>query len=248
MRYPSFDQLKIPSILYKPHTASATHKVPVLVWVHGGPGGQSRRGYSPKMSELRRSYHDVIDLLTASKMTLTPTIVIQGGFQLMTLRDGSWIEDPRLQQLFPPSALEGGRALRSRAPDAKDLAEREALVSVQEKMVASVVSGGGRVIAGTDAPINPYGLSLLAELEHYVRGGLSQADAIRTATMVPAEAMGMATDLGTIEPGKIADLIVVDGNPLTEIKDLRKTRYTIKNGVVYERDALLRRPVPPSSP
>jgi imidazolonepropionase-like amidohydrolase len=59
--------------------------------------------------------------------------------------------------------------------------------------------------------------------------------------------MGMATDLGTIEPGKIADLVVVDGNPLTEITDLRKTRYTIKDGVVYERDALLRRPVTSSS-
>jgi dipeptidyl aminopeptidase/acylaminoacyl peptidase len=52
VRYPSFDQLKIPSILYKPHTASATHKVPVLVWVHGGPGGQSRRGYSPTIQHL----------------------------------------------------------------------------------------------------------------------------------------------------------------------------------------------------
>ena len=91
-------------------------------------------------------------------------------------------------------------------------------------------------------------IARMGGLEHYVRGGLSQPDAIRTATMGPAEAIGMATDLGTIEPGKIADLIVVDGNPLTEIKDLRKTRYTIKNGVVYERDALLGRPVPPSSP
>jgi dipeptidyl aminopeptidase/acylaminoacyl peptidase len=52
VRYPSFDQLKIPSILYKPHVASATHKVPVLVWVHGGPGGQSRRGYSPTIQHL----------------------------------------------------------------------------------------------------------------------------------------------------------------------------------------------------
>jgi imidazolonepropionase-like amidohydrolase len=205
--------------------------------------GTSRRGYSPKMSELRRSYRDVIDLLTASKMTLTPTIVIQGGFQLLTLRDGSWIDDPRLQRLFPSSALDAGRALRKRPPDAQDLAEREALVSPQEKMVAAVVRGGGRVIAGTDSPINPYGLALLAELEHYVRGGLSPAEAIRTATAVAAEAMGLGADLGTIEAGKLADLVVVDGNPLTNITDIRKTRYTIKDGVVYQVDALLREPV-----
>ena len=52
MRYPSFDGLKIPSILYQPQSASATHKVPALVWVHGGPGGQSRRGYSATIQHL----------------------------------------------------------------------------------------------------------------------------------------------------------------------------------------------------
>ncbi len=201
--------------------------------------GTSRRGYSPKMSELRRSYRDVIDLLTASKMTLTPTIVIQGGFQLLTLQDGWWIDDPRLPRLFPSTALDAGRALRKRPPDPQDLAQREALVSPQEKMVAAVVKGGGRVIAGTDSPINPYGVALLAELEHYVRGGLSPAEAIRTATAVPAEAMGLGRELGTIEVGKLADLVVVDGNPLDNITDIRNTRYTIKDGVVYRADALL---------
>ncbi|MGH8236617.1 MAG: S9 family peptidase [Steroidobacteraceae bacterium] len=52
VRYPSYDELKIPSILYQPQTASATHKFPVLVWVHGGPGGQSRRGYSATIQHL----------------------------------------------------------------------------------------------------------------------------------------------------------------------------------------------------
>ena len=62
------------------------------------------------------------------------------------------------------------------------------------------------------------------ELEHFVRGGLSPAEAIRTATAVSAEAMGLGADLGTIEPGKLADLVIVDGNPLNGITDLRKTR------------------------
>jgi imidazolonepropionase-like amidohydrolase len=85
-------------------------------------------------------------------------------------------------------------------------------------------------------------LSLLAELEHYVRGGLSPAEALRTATSVPAEAMGLGAELGTIEVGKLADLVIVDGNPLANITDIRRTRYTIKNGVVHPVDALLRRP------
>ncbi|MBI3490879.1 MAG: PD40 domain-containing protein, partial [Acidobacteria bacterium] len=71
--------------------------------------GTSRRGYSPKITALSRSYRDVIDLLTASKMTLTPTIGIQGGFRLQTLRDASWIDDPRIQRLYPPSVWQRWR-------------------------------------------------------------------------------------------------------------------------------------------
>jgi dipeptidyl aminopeptidase/acylaminoacyl peptidase len=52
VRYPSYDNLQIPSVLYRPQTASATNRVPALVWVHGGPGGQSRRGYSATIQHL----------------------------------------------------------------------------------------------------------------------------------------------------------------------------------------------------
>ncbi len=204
--------------------------------------GTSRRGFSPKMSELRRSYQDVIQLLTASGMTITPTIGIQGGNQLLTLKDGSWIDDPRMK-LYPPSTTAGARALRAKPVSPQDLATREALVGPQERMAAEVVKGGGRVIAGTDSPIIPYGLALLMELEHYARGGMPLADVIRSATAVPAEAMGLAADLGTIEPGKLADLVIVDGDPLTTITDLRKTRRVVIDGVVYDLDTLLRGPI-----
>jgi imidazolonepropionase-like amidohydrolase len=136
-----------------------------------------------------------------------------------------------------------GKALRAKPLPEAQLAGREALITPQERLVAAVVKGGGRVIAGTDSPINPYGVALLSELEHYVRGGLSPAEAIRTATAVPAEAMGLGADLGTIEAGKLADLVVVDGDPLTAITDLRKTRRVVKGGAVYDVAALLAGPV-----
>ena len=63
--------------------------------------GTSRRGYSPKVSALNRSYQDVVDLLTASKMTITPTIGIQGALPLMLARDPSRLDDPRFRTLFP---------------------------------------------------------------------------------------------------------------------------------------------------
>ncbi len=177
-------------------------------------------------------------------MTITPTIGIQGGNQLLTLKDGAWIDDPRMK-LFPPSVTAGARALRAKPVSPQDLATREALVAPQERMAAEVVKGGGRVIAGTDSPIIPYGLALLMELEHYARGGMPLAEVIRSATAVPAAAMGLGADLGTIEPGKLADLVIVDGDPLTAITDLRKTRRVVKDGVLYDVDALLRGPVTP---
>src|SRR5262249_39065210 len=135
--------------------------------------GTSRRGYSPKISLLARSYQDVIDLLTASKMTLTPTIGIQGGFRLQTLRDASWLDEPRVQALYPPSVVERGRAEPRTPASAAVLEEAQRLVTPQERTVYRVVKGGGRVTAGTDAPINPYGLSLLMELENYASSGLT---------------------------------------------------------------------------
>src|SRR5439155_2516793 len=71
--------------------------------------GTSRRGYSPKITALMRSYRDVIELLTASKMTLTPTVGIQGAFRLQTLRDASLLTDPRIMKLYPPSIADRWR-------------------------------------------------------------------------------------------------------------------------------------------
>jgi imidazolonepropionase-like amidohydrolase len=113
------------------------------------------------------------------------------------------------------------------------------LVTPQEHMIRDVVRGGGRVVAGTDSPINPYGLALLMELENYASGGLTPFEVLRTATSVSAEALGAGADLGSIEAGKLADLSFIDGNPLTNIKDLRRVKRVMKDGQMYELDALL---------
>ena len=204
--------------------------------------GTSRRGYSPKVTALMRSYRDVIDLLTASRMTLTPTIGIQGAFRLQTLRDASWIEDPRIQKLYPLAIAERWRGETRTPPLPAALEEAQRLVTPQERTIFQVVRGGGRVTAGTDAPINPYGLSLLMEMESYASSGLTPVEVLRTATIVSAEAMGVGADLGSVEPGKLADMTFIDGDPLRNIKDLRRVTRVIKDGNLYEAAALLRGP------
>ncbi len=203
--------------------------------------GTSRRGYSPKISQLSRSYDDVVQLLAASKMTLTPTIGIQGGFRLQTLRDRSWIDDPRIQRLYPPAVAERWREQTRTPPTAAALEDAQRAVSPQERTILNVFRAGGRIVAGTDAPINPYGLSLLMEMENYAEAGMPPVDVLRSATTVSAQAMGVAADLGTIEPGKLADLSFIDGDPLRSIRDLRNVTRVMKDGRLYDRAALLGR-------
>jgi len=95
------------------------------------------------------------------------------------------------------------------------------------------------VTAGTDAPINPYGLSLLMEMENYASGGLTPIEVLRTATTVSAEAMGVGADIGAIAPGKLADLSFIDGDPTQNIKDLRRVARVMKDGVLYDVSGLI---------
>jgi imidazolonepropionase-like amidohydrolase len=89
---------------------------------------------------------------------------------------------------------------------------------------------GVRIVAGTDAPIDPFGMSLHMELAHYQESGLTPFQALQTATVNAAEALGMSADLGTIEPGKLADLIAVAADPLDDIRNLRRLLLVFKEG------------------
>jgi Tol biopolymer transport system component/imidazolonepropionase-like amidohydrolase len=201
--------------------------------------GTSRRGYSPKLSLLARSYQDVVDLLAQSKMTLTPTIGIQGAFRLQTLRDPTWIDDPRIQRLYPPSVWSRWRGETRTPASAAVLADSERPVAAQESTILRVIRGGGRIVAGTDAPINPYGLSLLMEMESYEHAGLTPVEVLRSATTVSAEAMGVADQIGAIEQGKLADIAFIPGDPLKSVRELRNVTRVMKDGRMYARRDLL---------
>jgi len=103
-------------------------------------------------------------------------------------------------------------------------------------LIKALHDAGVRIVAGTDYGLP--GFSLLRELELYVAAGLSPLDAIRSATAVPSEVMGLSTETGTIAVGKRADLVVLNGNPLTDISNVRRGRWVVSAGRMFEMTAL----------
>ena len=197
--------------------------------------GTSRRGYSTKVTQLNRSYQDVVELLARSGMTLTPTVGIYGGHQLVAADDPSLLEDPRMAVFFPGRGQRGGGG--------GDLEVRRRMVSDMASLARRVVEQGGVVVIGTDAPINPQGLSLIAEMQALVEyGGMRPVDVLRAATSIPAEAMGYGSELGAIRAGMLADLVVLGADPLEDIRALRDVRTVVSDGRVLALDQLLTRP------
>ena len=199
--------------------------------------GTSRRGYSPKATWTFRTYQDVIEILARSGMATTPTMGVF-SFPLAAVREPALIEDRRLD-LFPSPVIESIRAAMERAR--KDRASEENRLERLGRIVKDYSEAGVRILGGTD--IHPYAVSLHAELQHFVEeAGLSPLRALQTVSLHAAESLGAAEDLGSIEAGKLADIVIVDGNPLEEIRDARRVRTVIQNGQVYELEDLLKRP------
>lgn len=99
-------------------------------------------------------------------------------------------------------------------------------------LLKDALEAGVLVVAGTDKGVP--GLSLPRELELYVEGGMTPLQAIQTATIMPARAMQLDKELGTLEVGKRADLVVLDSNPLEKISAIRSARLVAANGRLYD--------------
>jgi imidazolonepropionase-like amidohydrolase len=119
---------------------------------------------------------------------------------------------------------------------AEEATKNKILLENGKATVLALHRAGIPIVAGTDMIVP--GFSLYRELELYHQAGLSSLEALQTATINPARVMKMETQTATITEGKTADLIIVDGNPLQNISDIRKTTLVIKNGKVYNPSEL----------
>jgi len=167
---------------------------------------------------------------------------------LAFLKDHHTVVDPTMAlfEFFtattakPPASFEPG--VNKIAPElAEQLTDvgsptesSEAIEKVFKKELAIVGAlhrAGIPVVAGTDQAVPGY--SLHREIELYVQSGFTPMEAIQAATIVPARAMGLDRESGTVEKSKRADLILINGNPLEDVRNTRNVEFVITNGIMY---------------
>ncbi len=179
-------------------------------------------------------FSDVIRLLAASETGITPTLLVvyngPGGQSYFNMRERVW-EDEKLLRFARPEALVAARRPTHFFPD--DLYSPEMAAEHKRLMQEgiSIQMGGHGQMLGLDAHW---------ELELMVQGGFTPMEALQTATVNGARYHGLDRDLGTIEAGKLADLVVMSADPLEDIRNTRAIRFVIKQGVVYSGDDLAR--------
>jgi imidazolonepropionase-like amidohydrolase len=108
----------------------------------------------------------------------------------------------------------------------------QASIDLYLRIIGALHKEGLDIVAGTDQVVP--GHSVRRELELYVKAGFTPMEAIQAATVVPARIMKVNGQVGTVEVGKAADLILVDGNPLEDISNLRNTRFVVTNGKIFD--------------
>ena len=178
---------------------------------------------------------DFIKLLKQNNVVVDPTVTI---FHSMFLNKSGEI-DPSYAMIADHLPASVRRGFLASSLEINDNNENQYKKSSQALllMIKKLHEAGVQLVAGTDAIA---GFTLHRELELYVKAGISNKDVIKIATLDSARVAGMDKTSGSIEVGKAADLILLDGNPIKDISSVRKVLWTMKNGQIYDAAKLYR--------
>lgn len=194
-------------------------------------------------AELSREIDALAGAVKASGLAVTANLVFFRNIQWMTSDSiHALLRAPELAYAAPGLRLNWSPTLNNyrNAWRDRDLISRylARIVELQSAITLAFQRAGVPLMTGTDAEglgAQP-GFGLHAELELFVHGGVSPPDALRAATIVPAEVLQIADSVGSIEAGKIADLVLLDANPLTDIANTRRIAGVFRAGQWLARD------------
>jgi imidazolonepropionase-like amidohydrolase len=181
-------------------------------------------------------------ILAKNQTWQCPTLVWERGGNLIDVTDYS--KDPRAKYV---PAYWKDVTWKKMSEDVKasfgtdDLATRRKFLDKELEVVQMMHKAGVPFLAGTDTPPGVYifpGFSLHEELQRFVAAGFTPLEALQTATLNPARFFGMEDQLGTVAMGKMADLVLLDANPLADIANTQKIAAVIVNGRYFSRNDL----------
>lgn len=181
------------------------------------------------------AYNDVIQLWSASQTGYTPTLIVNyggvNGEYYWYQHTNVW-EKERLLNFTPRGIIDERSRHRTMIPE-EEYENGHILVSKSCKQLSD---SGVKVNLGSHGQIQ--GIGAHWELWMLAQGGMSAMEAIRSATMNGAQYIGMGDQIGSLEPGKLADLLIMDKNPLDTITNTESLRYTMINGRLYDCNTL----------
>ncbi len=191
---------------------------------------------------------EIIDLMKKNGTYYVPTLVVHENLSMEPKEIVAFLDDKQLRRSVSSITVQNIREAIGRkektddqgSPTRQDLERRRNNMRIFHKDLMRslkwVKDAGIKVVAGSDTGnfLTFPGISLHRELELLTQAGLSPIDAIKAATKNAAELLGTEEKLGTIEKGKLADIVIVDGKPSSNISDIRKVDTVIKNGLIID--------------
>ncbi len=179
------------------------------------------------------AFQSFIALLKSRNIVVDPTVGIFEG--MLTAKAGE--PDPQMAEVLDRLPIQVSRGYYSGGlpiPEGGELRYKQSYEKLLE-MIKALYDAGITIVPGTDAMP---GFALHKELENYVRAGISASEVLQMATITSAKVTGYGDRLGSIAQGKWADVILVKGNPVENISDIRRVVCTIKDGNIYRPQSM----------